>query len=204
MKKSLSFLALTASVVVLSGFYGGGAAKVGTPAPTFALPGVDGKTHDLSKYKGKFVVLEWINRDCPVVKGHYKRGDMQATQAKAKEMGNVVWIGICSSAPGKQGHLSAEEYVQNLKDTNSKADTILLDPDGKVGKMYDATTTPHMMVIDPKGILLYNGAIDDRMANRSASVPRNHVLEALKEAKAGKAVSVPTSQPYGCDVKYAN
>lgn len=203
MKRSLSFLALTASVVVLSGFYGGGAVKVGAPAPTFALPGVDGKTHDLSKYKGKFVVLEWINRDCPVVKGQYNSGNMQRTQASAKEMGNVVWIGICSSAPGKQGHLSAAEYVQNMKDTRSKSDTILLDPDGKVGKMYDAKTTPHMMVIDPKGILIYNGAIDDRMANRGGT-PRNHVLEALKEAKAGKAVSVPTSQPYGCDVKYAH
>lgn len=203
MKSLASFAVLAVAVVALSGFKAGGAAKIGGPAPTFTLKGIDGKDYDLSKFKGKYVVLEWTNRDCPIVRGQYSSGNMQATQAQAKEMG-AVWLSICSSAPGQQGNLSPEEYAENIKNQKAKVDAMLLDYDGKVGHLYDAKTTPHMMVIDPKGILIYDGAIDDRMSNRGAATPRNHVIEALKEAKAGKAVSVPTSQPYGCSVKYGN
>jgi peroxiredoxin len=174
-------------------------ATLGAPAPTFALPSVEGKTISLDAYKGKFVVLEWTNKDCPFVVKHYQ-GGMQATQAEAKKMG-AVWLSICSSAPGKQGYMEPAEYKGHIKATKILADSVLLDPDGKVGKMYNAKTTPQIVVIDPKGTMIYNGAIDNaQTANPTPKV--NYALQALTEAMAGKEVSVATSRPYGCSVKY--
>lgn len=173
---------------------------IGAPAPAFSLPGVDGKPVALADHRGKYVVLEWTNKDCPFVKGHYDKGGMQATQAEAKKMG-AVWLSICSSAPGKQGYMDAERYQGHIKASKIVANSVLLDPDGKVGKLYNAKTTPQIVIVDPKGTMIYNGAIDN--AQTENPTPRvNYALQALTEAMAGKAVSVPTSRPYGCSVKY--
>jgi peroxiredoxin len=177
--------------------------EIGKAAPSFSLPSTAGKTVGLSDYKGKYVVLEWTNHDCPFVVKHYSSGNMQATQKWAKEKG-VVWLSIVSSAPGKQGHVTAEQGNQIMKEKGFHSTAMLLDPEGKVGMAYGAKTTPHMYVIEPNGNLIYMGGIDDKRTPTPADVKtaRNHVKAALEEALAGKAVTVPTSQPYGCSVKY--
>lgn len=175
-------------------------AAIGEPAPAFSLPAVDGKTVALGDHKGKYVVLEWVNKDCPYVKGHYDKGGMQATQAEAKKMG-AVWLSVCSSAPGKQGYMETDAWKEHIKASKIVANNVLLDADGKVGKLYNAKTTPQIVIIDPKGTMIYNGAIDN--AQTSSPTPKvNYALQALTESMAGKAVSVPTSRPYGCSVKY--
>lgn len=169
-------------------------AKVGESAPDFALVASNGKTVKLSDYKGKYVVLEWTNHLCPVVVGHYQSNKMQKAQQWAKEK-DVVWLGIVSSAPGKQGHVTASEANEIMKSKGHVVAAMLLDESGAVGRMYGAKTTPHMFVIDPKGTLIYNGAIDGDKVD-------NYVIQALTESMSGSAVSVPTTQPYGCSVKY--
>ena len=180
-----------------------GAPTVGAPAPAFTLPAVEGKTVSLGDLKGKYVVLEWTNKDCPFVKKHYGSGSMQATQAEAKKMG-AVWLSICSSAPGNQGYMAADEYKGYLKDNKVAATAVLLDSDGKVGHLYGARTTPQIVVIDPKGTLVYNGAIDDKPDADPGSLKgaKNYALDALRQAMAGRPVAVATSRPYGCSVKY--
>ena len=180
-----------------------GAPAIGAPAPAFTLPAVDGKTVTLSDLKGKYVVLEWTNKDCPFVKKHYGSGAMQATQAEAKKMG-AVWLSICSSAPGNQGYMTAEEYKGYIKTAKVAATSVLLDPEGTVGHLYGARTTPQIVIIDPKGTVVYNGAIDDKpdASPESLKGARNYALDALKESMAGKPVAVSTSRPYGCGVKY--
>jgi peroxiredoxin len=179
------------------------AALVAPAAPAFSLPSIEGKTVSLDDYKGKVVVLEWTNKDCPFVKKHYATGAMQATQAKAKALG-AVWLSICSSAPGKQGYMTAEEYKGYVKKEKVAATTVLLDPEGKVGKLYNARTTPQVVVIDTKGSVVYNGAIDDKPDPDPASLKgaKNYALAAIEETLAGKPVAVATSRPYGCSVKY--
>jgi peroxiredoxin len=169
-------------------------------APAFSLPATNGKTVDLNSFKGKYVVLEWTNNGCPYVRRHYGTGNMQKLQAWAKEK-DVVWLSIVSSGPGKQGHVSPEEGAELVKAQRIQSAFYLLDSDGKVGKAYGAKTSPHMFVIDPKGAIIYNGAIDDQ-PNGDAKTANNYVRAALEEAMAGKPVSVPTSQPYGCGIKY--
>ncbi len=177
---------------------------VGQDAPKFSMPAADGKTYDLSAYKGKYVVLEWTNKDCPFVKKHYGSGSMQATQKAAIEMG-AVWLSIISSSPGSQGYLTADEVTSYRKDRGVNSTATLLDPEGKLGHMYNARTTPQIVIINPDGKVIYNGAIDNRPTPDPSSLEgaTNYCLQALKEAMAGKAVSVPTSKPYGCSVKYA-
>ncbi len=179
------------------------APAIGAPAPAFALPSVEGKTVALGDYKGKFVVLEWTNKDCPFVKKHYGSGSMQATQAEAKKMG-AVWLSVCSSAPGNQGYMTADQYKTYVKEKKVASTAVLLDPDGKVGHLYGARTTPQIVIIDPKGTVVYDGAIDDQPDPDPATLKgaKNYALDALKEAMAGKAVAVATSRPYGCSVKY--
>lgn len=175
-------------------------AQVGKTAPTFSLPSTANKTVTLDEFKGKYVVLEWTNHGCPVVVNHYRSGNMQKQQAMAKDM-DVVWLSIVSSKTGAQGAVTPDEGEAIRKEQSFNSMATLLDPSGATGKAYGARTTPHMYVIDPKGVLIYNGAIDDN-ARGDKSAPRMHVIEALKEAKAGKDVSVKTSQPYGCGIKY--
>ena len=176
---------------------------IGQAAPNFRATDVNGKAVSLSSYRGKTVVLEWHNPGCPFVKKHYGSGNMQKAQAAAAKDG-VVWLTINSGAPGKQGHLSGAEARSMLAQAGARPSAYLLDPAGAVGRAYDAKTTPHMYVVNKAGTLVYAGGIDDKPTANPADVngARNHVLAALSELKAGKAVSVTTSRPYGCAVKY--
>jgi peroxiredoxin len=181
------------------------APTIGRPAPDFKLNDANGRVVTLSDYKGKTVVLEWHNPGCPFVKKHYDSGNMQKAQAEARRDG-VVWLTINSGAPGKQGHMNGAEAKTLVAQQKAQPTAYLLDPKGIVGKGYDAKTTPHMYVINPAGTLVYAGGIDDKPTPDKADIAgaRNHVLAALGEVKAGKAVSVPTSRPYGCSVKYTD
>jgi alkyl hydroperoxide reductase subunit AhpC len=178
-------------------------AEIGEPAPAFTLPDTYGQEHTLSDYEGKWVVLEWLNYDCPFVRKHYNSGNMQSLQQTYGEKG-VVWLAIVSSAPGKQGHFPPDEMNSRSEQVGSAAAAVLLDPDGTVGRLYGARTTPQMVLIDPSGTVLYNGAIDDKPSARIETLEgaHNYLVAAIEEAMAGKPVSVPTTQPYGCSVKY--
>jgi peroxiredoxin len=179
------------------------APQVGKAAPDFTLPDVSGKQHELSDYKGKYVVLEWVNFGCPFVKKHYGSENMQKLQKEFADKG-VVWLSICSSAPGKQGNETPDSAKKGISETGWAASAYLVDEDGKVGKLYDAKTTPEMFVVDPQGTLIYAGAIDDKPTPDPSTVrgSNNFVKAALTEASSGKAVSVPNTKPYGCSVKY--
>jgi peroxiredoxin len=181
------------------------AAKVGDSAPNFSATGSDGRTYRLADYRGKFVVLEWHNNGCPYTQKHYDSGNMQRLQKEWTERG-VVWFTVISSAPGKQGFVTADQentYKQKMQATPTAA---LLDPGGEVGHLYEAKTTPQMVVINPQGTIVYAGAIDDHSTSDSSDIPKskNYVDLALSEATGGKPVGIPTSRPYGCSVKYAH
>lgn len=178
-------------------------AEVGKPAPDFTLKAGDGKTYDLAASKGKTIVLEWTNPQCPFVKKYYQQGDMQKLQKDATAKG-VVWYRINSGAPGKPGSLSAEQVAAYDKKYEVAATASLLDPEGKVGRAYGAKTTPHLFVINPKGNVVYAGAIDSKPSTDHADIAtaRHYVTEALEAVAADKPVAVPTSKPYGCSVKY--
>ena len=180
-----------------------GAAIVGKPAPNFTLPDVNGKRVSLSAFRGKTIVIEWNNPECPFVRKHYGSGNMQKTQEAAAKDG-MVWLTINSSAPGNQGHVTGAQAKAYLAKAGARPTAYLLDPDGVVGKRYDAKTTPHMFIVNKAGTLVYAGGIDDKPSPNPADVKtaRNYVLAALSELKQGKPVSVATSRPYGCAVKY--
>ena len=199
-----AFTAFTALSIVVAG-PAAAEAVVGKPAPNFKLADVNGKAVTLSQFRGKTVVLEWNNPECPFVKKHYGSGNMQKAQAAAAKDG-VVWLSINSGAPGKQGHMSAAEAKSVMAKAGAQPTAYLLDPRGVVGKVYDAKTTPHMYIVNKAGTLVYAGGIDDKPTPRPSDIAgaRNHVLAALSEIKAGKPVSVTTSRPYGCAVKYSD
>ena len=178
-------------------------AVVGSAAPAFALPDTQGATRSLSDFAGKIVVLEWTNPDCPFVKKHYGAKNMPALQTKYTAQG-VVWLSVCSSAPGKQGHYAAADWAPILAAQGSAATALLLDPDGKTGLAYAAKTTPHLFVIDAAGTLVYDGAIDDKPSTDPADIPgaRNYLGEAPDALIAGQPVPVAKTTPYGCSVKY--
>jgi peroxiredoxin len=180
-------------------------AAIDQPAPAFALAGLDGKTYSLADYKGKYVVLEWNNFGCPFVQKFYSSGKMQELQKQYTEKG-VVWLTICSSAEGKQGYYDADAMKEVVTKQKLVSTAYLRDVDGKVGKSYGAKTTPHMFVIDPKGVLIYAGAIDDKPGPNPADIPTatNYVAATLTESMSGKALAVKSTEPYGCSVKYAN
>ena len=207
MKTPLAFLvaSLAGAIVAVLPAAALAQAVVGQPAPAFSLPDSNGKTHALADFKGRFVVLEWWNYECPFVRKHYGSGNMQDLQRRWTGKG-VVWLTINSSAPGKQGHVKGAKANALMKEGGGAATAVLLDHDGKVGRLYGAKTTPHMFVVDPKGILLYAGGIDDKPTTDLADVKvaRNYVEAALGEATAGKPVTVTSSQPYGCSVKYGD
>ncbi|PAX08754.1 thioredoxin family protein [Sphingomonas lenta] len=178
--------------------------QTGQPAGNFRLMDANGKPVTLSDFKGRTVVLEWNNPGCPYVKKHYDSGNMQSAQAAAKRQG-AVWLTINSGAPGKQGYMTGPEARAFVAQAKAQPTAYLLDPEGRVGKGYAAKTTPHMYVIDGRGVLRYQGGIDDKPTADQADVKgaRNHVLAALSEMRAGKPVSVAETRPYGCSVKYA-
>jgi hypothetical protein len=177
--------------------------QIGKAAPNFRLNDVNGRVVSLSDFRGKTVVLEWNNPECPFVRKHYESGNMQKTQTAAKKDG-VVWLSINSSAEGKQGHMDGAKAKAVIAAKKAQPTAYLLDPNGVVGKGYDAKTTPHMYIVNKAGTLVYAGGIDDKPTPNPADIngARNHVLAALAELKAGKPVSVATSRPYGCAVKY--
>lgn len=179
------------------------AARVGDRAPDFTATDSNGKVHKLSEYQGKFVVLEWTNRGCPYTQKQYDSGNMQRLQREWTSRG-VIWLTVISSAPGKQGYANAADENAYVKQVNAAPSAVLLDPAGTLGHLYDAKTTPHMFVINPQGILIYNGAIDDKPTTDVADVngAKNYLSLALDEATSGKPVSNPTTRPYGCSVKY--
>ena len=193
----------TVVLAILAAFSAAWAARVGEPAPDFIATDTNGKVHKLSQYQGKFVVLEWSNRGCPYTQKHYNSGNMQRLQREWTGRG-VIWLTVISSAPGKQGYVTASEENNYLKQVNAAPTAVLLDPTGALGHLYDAKTTPHIFIISPQGTLIYNGAIDNRPTIDLADVngAQNYVSAALDEAKSGKPVSTPTSRPYGCSVKY--
>jgi peroxiredoxin len=176
---------------------------VGTTAPDFSLTDSKGKTQTVSQYKGKYVVLEWFNPDCPFVKKHYGSGNMQKLQEELTAKG-VVWLSIDSSAPGLEGNLTAEQANAKMTDWKTKQTALVLDPDGKAGRSYGAKNTPHMFVINPEGKIVYEGAIDSKATPNPADIASstNYVKVALEESLAGKTVSNANTKPYGCSVKY--
>jgi peroxiredoxin len=179
------------------------AAKVGDPAPEITVTDSNGKPVTLSSFKGKTVVLEWTNHECPYVRKHYGSGNMQALQGEATGQG-VVWLSVVSSRRGAQGYVSGLEANKLTDDRKAKPTAVLLDGDGKAGRLYGASSTPNMFVIDKDGKLAYAGAIDDKPTSNPADVKgaRNFVRDALAAVAAGKAPSPATTRPYGCSVKY--
>lgn len=176
----------------------------GQEAPAVSFTDTNGVEHSLEKFKGKTVVLEWNNQECPFVKKFYKNGDMQAFQTKAMEKG-VVWVSINSSAAGKQGHLeTAEKANKMIAEKGIKSAAYVLDHDGSLGKAFGAKTTPHMFVIDAEGKIAYQGAIDSNASADSDDIAgaQNYVMAAIDNLMAGKAVETAETQPYGCSVKY--
>lgn len=178
-------------------------AEIDKPAPDFTLTDTNGKTHSLSDFEGKYVVLEWINFGCPFVKKHYNSGNMQKLQ-KAYTGKDIVWLSICSSAEGKQGYMEADDINEELEDINAAMTAYLVDASGKVGKMYGARTTPHMYIINPEGVLVYVGGIDDIASTDTDDIEgaKNYVSVNLDLLLEGKEVDTKVSKPYGCGVKY--
>jgi peroxiredoxin len=177
--------------------------ETGAAAPDFTLTDTTGVTHSLSDFKGKYVILEWTNHQCPFVVKHYKNGDMQALQ-KAMTDDGAVWLQILSSAEGKQGHLKPESAERLRASQNLASTAMLLDASGELGRSYDARTTPHMYLIDPEGTLVYQGAIDSIRSTSPADVAKaeNYLNAAYKSSKAGEPIVKATTAPYGCAIKY--
>jgi len=176
---------------------------VGTAAPDFSAPDASGKTQSLSQYKGKYVVLEWFNPECPFVKKHYGSDNMQKLQGEYTGKG-VVWLTIDSNAPGTEGNITAEQAQKIMAQWKTKQTALLLDPESKIAKLYGAKNTPDMVIINPDGKIVYEGAIDSKASPNPADIPSstNYVKAALDESLAGKPVSNAQTKPYGCSVKY--
>ncbi|WP_018972095.1 thioredoxin family protein [Rudaea cellulosilytica] len=201
MSLRISILAAFTAAVVSSGAFA--AVTVGSAAPDFSLPDANGKTQTLSQYKGKTVVLEWNNPGCPFVQKHYSSGNIPKQQADATKEG-VVWLTINSGASGKQGHLDNAGAQAFVAQYHAAPSAYLFDGDGKVGHLYGAKTTPHMYIVDAGGTLRYMGGIDSIASTDKDDLAKatQYVPQALAELKAGKPISVKTSEPYGCAVKY--
>lgn len=197
-------LCLVFGVLALSAGAALAGVEVGQPAPDFSLPDTKGQTHQLSQYKGKWVVLEWYQPDCPFVRKHYGSGNMQALQKEFTAKG-VVWLSIDSSAPGQEGNYPADKLNEIASSQGVARTALLLDPDGKVGHTYGAKTTPDMYIINPEGKLVYEGAIDSKPTTSLADlkVATNYVKVALDDSMNGKSVPQTVTRPYGCSVKYA-
>ncbi len=176
---------------------------VGSAAPDFSLTDGKGQTHSLSQYKGKYVVLEWFNPECPFVKKHYGSGNMQKLQEEYTGKG-VVWLTIDSNAPGSEGNMTPEQAEKVTTAWKTHQTALLLDPKGKAGRAYGAKNTPNMVVISPEGKIAYEGAIDSKATPNPADIPSstNYVKVALDESLAGKPVTTANTRPYGCGIKY--
>jgi peroxiredoxin len=200
--KTKLILTIVASLVTTA-LYAFDPPPVGSVAPDFSLTDAKGETHSPSQYKGKYVVLEWFNPECPFVKKHYGSGNMQKLQGEYTSKG-VVWLTIDSNAPGSEGNLSADAASKVMTGWKTHQTALLLDPEGKAGRAYGAKNTPNMVVINPEGKIVYEGAIDSKATPNPADIPNstNYVKVALDESLAGKPVTTSTTKPYGCSVKY--
>jgi peroxiredoxin len=195
---------LVATTLALAAAGALASAVVGQPAPAFSAVDTAGKTVSLADFKGRHVVLEWVNPGCPFVQKHYGAGNMQATQKEATA-GGVAWLAVNSTAEGASDYRKPADMAAWMQQHKAAATATLMDVDGKVGRAYGARTTPHMYVIDPKGVLVYAGAIDSKPTANPADIPgaTNHVKAALAETLAGKPVTVASTRPYGCTIKYS-
>ncbi len=193
---SLAGLALTAAAMA-------NAATIGQPAPDFSLSDLNGKAVKLADFKGKHVVLEWHNPACPFVVKHYDSGNMQSLQNKY-DAKDTVWLSINSTNPSHQDYMSADKLKGYIAEKKAAPDSYMADADGKVGQLYGAKTTPHMYIINPAGMLVYGGAIDDKRGSKQEEIKtaKNFVVAALDESRAGKPVATASTTPYGCSVKY--
>ncbi len=193
-------IAFTAGLVAIAQ----AAVAPGVSAPDFTLTSVDGTSVKLSQYRGKYVVLEWFNSECPFVQKHYNSGNMQKLQSNYTDKG-IVWLAINSTNPKHFNYRDAKRSRQIMSDWKSEPDSLLLDPGGTVGRAYGARTTPHMYIIDPEGELVYMGGIDDKPSTNARDIPgaKNYVMAALDELLAGRGVSDSDTRPYGCSIKYA-
>ena len=196
--------ALTGAAVVAPHRFAAASAKTGSPAPPFTLVSSNGPSVTLEALRGKVVVLEWTNHDCPYVRKHYDTQNMQGLQKEASGQG-ISWLTIISSAPGTQGHVTAAQANALTASRSAAPTAVLFDPTGVVGKAYGATNTPHMYVITKDGTLVYAGAIDDKPTTRRSDVQgaHNYVRAALAAVAAGQSVKEPVTRAYGCTVKYA-
>lgn len=194
------FFSLFLTLLFTTGLYA--QAQIDSKAPSFTLTDSHGKEHSLSDFAGKYVVLEWINFECPFVKKHYEAKNMQKLQKEFTEK-DVIWLSVCSSAEGKQGNFDNDEINKRIADHGGNATAYLIDDDGTVGKLYGAKTTPHMFVINPEGVLIYAGALDDKPSIKDKIEEAfNYVREALLKSFMGDEVETKTTAPYGCGVKY--
>jgi peroxiredoxin len=184
-------------------FSGAQGVKVGAPAPAFTAADSRGQSETLAEYRGKYVVLEWHNQGCPYTRKHYESGNMQGLQKEWTAKG-VVWFTVISSAPGERGYVTPSDENSYLARMHAVPTAVLMDPDGKLGRLFGARTTPQMIVIDPAGKVIYNGAIDDWPTPDAEDIrgARNYVSEVLSEAMAGKPGATPCTRSYGCSVKY--
>jgi thioredoxin-related protein len=200
MKTKLAFATVCLLVMPLAA-----AVHVGEAAPSFTATDSYGHQHSLVQYKGKYVILEWHNQGCPYTRKHYDSGNMQKLQKLWTSKG-VIWFTVISSAPGEQGYVTAAQENAYVKRMGAAPTAVLLDPNGDLGHLYSAKTTPHMFVINPQGQLIYDGAIDDTPTPEQSDIAgaTNYVTAALEESMAGKPVAVTASRPYGCSVKYAH
>jgi peroxiredoxin len=196
-------LAIALSSLLATTLLAADSPPVGSAAPDFSLPDANGKTHSLAQYKGKYVVLEWFNPQCPFVKKHYGSDNMQKLQQEYTSKG-VVWLSIDSSAPGTEGSLTPEQAKSTMNSWKTHQTALLLDPEGTAGRAFGAKNTPHMFVINPEGKVVYEGAIDSKATPNPADIPSstNYVKVALDESISGKPVTTATTKPYGCSVKY--
>ena len=197
-------LVLTAIITLATGLlYAADVPAVGSAAPEFSAPDANGKTQSLSEYKGKYVVLEWFNPECPFVKKHYGSDNMQKLQAEYTGKG-VVWLTIDSNAPGTEGNINADQAKKIMDSWKTKQTALVLDPESKIAKLYGAKNTPNMVIVGPDGKIVYEGAIDSKATPNPADIPSstNYVKNALDESLAGKPVSNAQTKPYGCSVKY--
>jgi hypothetical protein len=202
-RQTLVALAATAAASAAARTPAEAAVQTGRPAPAFSVADTRGVQHALAGYRGRTVILEWTNHECPYTVKHYATGNMQALQAQATGSG-VIWLTVVSSRPGSQGHVEAAQADRLTASRNAKPTGVVLDPGGQLGRLYDARTTPHMFIIDGAGVLVYMGAIDDRPTASPASVKgaRNYVREALEAMAAGRPIARASTRPYGCSVKY--
>jgi peroxiredoxin len=199
----MKLLLIAITALVTGSLYAADVPPVGSAAPDFSAPDTNGKTHSLFQYKGKYVVLEWFNPECPFVKKHYGSDNMQKLQQEYTGKG-VVWLTIDSNAPGSEGSLSADAASKVMNGWKTRQTALLLDPEGKAGRAYGAKNTPNMVVINPEGKIVYEGAIDSKATPNPADIPSstNYVKVALDESLEGKPVTTSTTKPYGCSVKY--